>query len=308
MDNRLDPQVCIWISETTATVSVAAQCKQALRGLLSLLSLLWGVCLKHPVKTGPNRWLLQPTQVTTFQFFQVMKLRKFAGPGTFLQKENKISPIPLKKKEIPTSIQTKHTLTCMRRNEKSLQEIAKSFQVLNFHRLWLSSGEKVSFSNVPDLGLCSYKHWFREVLCCYLFSTNDWTGTALKKGYIKSPVSAGLFLFPARILPALGWCWIATNLHFGLAGVKPAPTSLLSMHSEAACTSFLPSHTYWNPHGFVRHYLAVCFWEAWLPMFIYKHRVLSSFECLYHFVGHRTCPCTLSDTRAILHWRACSPS
>lgn len=62
MDNRLDPQVCIGISETTvsvsettATVSAAAQCKQALRGLLSVLSLLWSVCLKQPVKTGPNR-------------------------------------------------------------------------------------------------------------------------------------------------------------------------------------------------------------------------------------------------------------
>lgn len=203
MDNHLDPQVSIGISETA--VPVAVQCQQALRGLLSLLSFLWGVCLKHPPKTGPNRWLLQSTQMTTFQFFQAMKPRKFAGSGTFLQKENKVSPILLKKeKEIPTSIQAKHTLTCIRRNEKSLQEIANSFQVFHFHRLWLSSGEKVSFLNVPDLGLCSYKHWFREVLCCYLFSANDWTGTALKKGYIKSPVSAGLFLFRAWILPALG--------------------------------------------------------------------------------------------------------
>lgn len=78
------------------------------------------------------------------------------------------------------------------------------------------------------------------------------------------------------------------------------------MHSKAACTSLLPSYTYWNPYRFVRHYLAVYFWEVWLPMFTYTHGALSSSECTYCFLEHSTCPCALSDTKAILHRRVCS--
>lgn len=99
------------------------------------------------------------------------------------------------KKAKPTLIQAKHGLSCMRRNSKSLQEIAHGFQVFRlfiFTDSGFLQGKKMSFLTVPDPRLCSCKHWFREVLCCYLFSTNGWTGTALKKEYPKSPVSAGI--------------------------------------------------------------------------------------------------------------------
>jgi len=97
---------------------------------------------------------LQPTQMTTFQFFQAKKQRKFAGSGTFPQKENKISPA-LPKKEIPTLVQAKHTLTCMRRNRKSLQEIASGFQIFLlfiFSDSGFLQGEKMSFLVCLTLG------------------------------------------------------------------------------------------------------------------------------------------------------------
>lgn len=112
----------------------------------------------------------KPSQMTTFW---AKKWIKFRRTWLFPAKENKISSALLKKKKkLPTLIQAKHTLTCKRRNGKSLQEIANSFQVFPLFTFTDSGfllGKIMSFLNVPELGFSSYKHLFRKVLCCYLF-------------------------------------------------------------------------------------------------------------------------------------------
>lgn len=107
---------------------------------------------------------------------------------------------------IPSLTQAKHTLTCKRRKGKSLQEIANGFQVfplLIFTDSGFLLGKRMSFLNVPDLGLPSYKHLFREVLCCYLFSTNNWSRSIPEAWWHRHCCSLPYFSCP----------WLTVNCH-----------------------------------------------------------------------------------------------
>lgn len=157
---------------------------------------------------GIRTCLSQPAQMTTFQFFQDKKWRKFKGSRVFPQKEIKISSALLKYIYIyiPSLTQAKHTLTCKRRKGKSLQEIANGFQVFPLFIFTDSGfllGKRMSFLNVPDLGLPSYKHLFREVLCCYLFSTNNWRRSIPEAWWHRHCCS----------LPYFSWPWLTANCH-----------------------------------------------------------------------------------------------
>lgn len=177
------------------------------------------MCLQSALKMGIRTCLSQPAQMTTFEFFQAKKWRKFKGSRAFPQKENKISSALLKYIYIyiPSLIQAKHTLTCKRRKGKSLQEIANGFQAFPLFIFTDSGfllGKRMSFLNVPDLGLPSYKHLFREVLCCYLFSTNNWSRSIPEAWWPQA------LLLPAVFLLSLANSKLPQNLYFGLAGVK----------------------------------------------------------------------------------------